>query len=1124
MKFQSLSCLGLALCMSLTMTAQRASISLDKQNWRTYLSKTSNTQPTSLDTIDVKLPHNWDDYYGYRQLTHGNLHGTAVYSTRFDMPSDWQQDQAYFIRFEGVGTYAHVRLNGQDLGRHLGGRVSFTLDVSQAVKAKDNLLEVTAEHPDMITDMPCVCGGCSSEWGFSEGSQPLGIYRPVVLETTPKVRIEPFGVHVWNNEAADSLFYTIELKNYDNQSHEISLQQTVVNPQGQTEASWAFSPKQAVIPAGATIVLRDAIALSDIQYWSDKNPALYRLNSTLTLDNGKVDKLSTTFGVRSISWPVKRLQAIARGEKALVYGPQGAREVDANDGKFYINGEALFLNGVCEYEHLLGQGHAFAPEQVKARVHQMLNAGFNAFRDAHQPHNLDYQQYWDEYGVMFWTQLSAHIWYDTPEFRQNFKAQLRQWVKERRNCPSVVLWGLQNESVLPTDFAEECCDIIREMDPTAHQMRPITTCNGGTGTDWNVIQNWSGTYSGSPEKYDQELSKPSQLLNGEYGAWRTLDLHEEDFTFKQDGPYTEERFCSLMEMKIRLAEAAKDSVCGQFQWCYTSHDNPGRRQPDDAWRVIDRVGPVNYKGLVSPWEEPLDVYYMYRSHYVCPEKDPMVYIVSHTWPQRFTEPKYKVDIHLFSNCDSVMMYNDAHAKHYLGTAVNPNIKGEHMVLKQVLLKYNTLLAVAYHDGKAVAEDLVVYQELPEAPGNEKLSKRILLGSNVSSKSYDKHLLKPAKAYQYLYRINCGGDEYLDSYRQTWQQDNMLYSSSWSEKFEDLHPYQASQRYSYDPIYGTKDAKLLQSFRFGRHQLQYRFALPDGKYRVELYFVEPWHGTGGANNLQEQRVFDVAFNGQTLIDDLDIWSEVGHDAALKKVVEVEVTDGQLLIDFPEVTCGQALISAIAIASKDKAALKAFQAPEYSLATQMAERSAQLQAEKRSARFISDYLTEWSWAKADQERIARMPADRLPEDRNPRTKVSYPVTKAQISGNFKPDFQRKKDCYFFADSLALNQTAAAAYCEGEERDCIVFDFSVGLAQLYALRINYRNLSDQDLLIRLRLLASDGRVLKDAVLTFTPNDRGWKALSTTTGSYINAGDYKVVMTAPSLNGLAIESLDIQ
>ena len=67
----------------------------------------------------------------------------------------------------------------------------------------------------------------------------------------------------------------------------------------------------------------------------------------------------------------------------------------------------------------------------------------------YQPHHLDYQKYWDKEGVLWWTQFSAHVWYDTPEFRENFKKLLRQWVKERRNSPSVVMWGLQNESTLP---------------------------------------------------------------------------------------------------------------------------------------------------------------------------------------------------------------------------------------------------------------------------------------------------------------------------------------------------------------------------------------------------------------------------------------------------------------------------------------------------------------------------------------------------------------------------------------------------------------------------------------------------------------------------------------------------
>ncbi len=159
-------------------------------------------------------------------------------------------------------------------------------------------------------------------------------------------------------------------------------------------------------------------------------------------------------------------------------------------------------------------------------------------------------------------------------------------------------------------------------------------------------------------KYDQELSQPNQLLNGEYGGWRSIDLHTEPGAAESEGVWSEEAMCHLMEVKLRLAEKARDRVCGHFQWIFSSHDNPGRRQPDEAYRKIDKVGPFNYKGLVTPWEEPLDVYYMYRSNYVSAEKDPMVYIVSHTWPDRFTGPR-QATIEVYSNCDSVRLYNDA---------------------------------------------------------------------------------------------------------------------------------------------------------------------------------------------------------------------------------------------------------------------------------------------------------------------------------------------------------------------------------------------------------------------------------------------------------------------------------
>lgn len=59
----------------------------------------------------VNIPHNWDDYYGYRQLTHGNLHGTAMYVK--DFTADVKSGKRYFLRFDGVGTYATITVNGK---------------------------------------------------------------------------------------------------------------------------------------------------------------------------------------------------------------------------------------------------------------------------------------------------------------------------------------------------------------------------------------------------------------------------------------------------------------------------------------------------------------------------------------------------------------------------------------------------------------------------------------------------------------------------------------------------------------------------------------------------------------------------------------------------------------------------------------------------------------------------------------------------------------------------------------------------------------------------------------------------------------------------------------------------
>ena len=823
-------------------------------------------------TTNITLPHNFDDYYGYRQLRHGNLHGSAVYQKTFIAKP--QEGKRYFLQFEGVGTYATITLNDTQFPKELIGRTVFTLDVTEAMNTGKNTLHVLVDHPAMQTESPWVCGGCSSEWGFSEGSQPFGIFRPVSLIETDAVRIEPFGVHIWNNTVCDSVFIETEIKNYTQQPQQIE----VVNKFTLASGKQVFRHAETVsLQAGESRVFHHAEAVANVHHWSLDDPYLYNLVTMIKRDGKTTDEVRTPFGIRSISWPVLR---------------------NNGDNRFYLNETPVFINGTCEYEHILGNSHAFSPEQIRSRVKQIRNAGFNAFREAHQPHNLLYQQLLDEQGILFWSQFSAHIWYDTPQFRNNFKRLLVRWIKERRNSPSVILWGLQNESVLPKDFAEECSDIIRQLDPTCRDQRAITTCNGGEGTDWNVIQNWSGTYGGSTENYDNELKRPDQLLNGEYGAWRTIDLHGVE-------KYSEESFTQLLETKARLAESAKDSVCGHFQWLFVSHDNPGRTQPDGALRRIDKIGPINYKGLETIWEEPTPAYYMYRQRYAA------------TVPDGF-----------------------------------------------------------------------------------------LLGTIPTAADRNHDLVKGAVGYQYLYRINCGGDAFKDEFGQHWQADDTIYSHSWGQDFG-MHPYQASQRHITDAIRGTKSDELFQFFRFGRHRLWYDLPVPDGDYRIELYFVEPWHGKGGGekDDYEGLRIFDVAVNGKTVIDDLDPWAEAGYLGSMKRVAYAKAKDGHLHISFPETKAGQAVICGIAIASIQPVA-------------------------------VTQRHTTTSWLTFDTDTIAKLPQVELPQDTEARPATIYqPNAKQNNTFVIKPGLGQEYALRFRYKNTSGNPVKARMTITDSKRTVLV-----------------------------------------------------------------------------------------
>lgn len=63
-----------------------------------------------------------------------------------------------------------------------------------------------------------------------------------------------------------------------------------------------------------------------------------------------------------------------------------------------------------------------------------------------------------------------------------------------------------------------------------------------------------------------------------------------------------------------------------------------------------------------------------------------------------------------------------------------------------------------------------------------------------------------------------------------------------------------------------------------------------------------------------------------------------------------------------------------------------------------------------------------------------------------------------------------------------------------------------------------------VRIQLIDKAGTVLKDTPITFPEAPEKWRTMSTTTGGFINAGYYRVVISGEELNGLAFDFLEVQ
>jgi hypothetical protein len=198
-------------------------------------------------------------------------------------------------------------------------------------------------------------------------------------------------------------------------------------------------------------------------------------------------------------------------------------------------------------------------------------------------------------------------------------------------------------------------------------------------------------------------------------------------------------------------------------------------------------------------------------------------------------------------------------------------------------------------GDGIATSTVVAGILPENDG----AIHVDFTSDVSLLNAVEVLPAPSASLLPV-RIVVGPKPYIDSANQFWTSDR----------------YFSGGRYGLPPQ-STKQGNLglYESDRVGRFHYTIP-AIPLARYRVRLYFREPWFGkeNGGIWG-PGSRVFDVACNGELLMKNFDIFAEGGSAPVVKIFDHIQASaDGRIELSFMPVV-NYAIVNAIEVLPED-----------------------------------------------------------------------------------------------------------------------------------------------------------------------------------------------------------------
>lgn len=336
-----------------------------------------------------------------------------------------EQGKRYFLHFDGSNYITDLMVNGEMVGRHIGGYTAFNFDITEQLREGENEIFVRVNaHLDEHT-IPTM--RTSDFWKYG------GIIRDVGLVVVPETYISQFHIYLADHQT-NTIEGWVQLEGGHTADREIELTIADVNisktftTDESGRASFAFQARE-------------------LNLWSSNSPQLYDVSFTLD-DSKLVDQI-------------------------------GFRTIEVMGQEILLNGQPLRLRGISAHdESLLHAGMNHSPEDAAALLGLVKELNANFLRLAHYPHNEHTLRLADKLGLMVWSEIPivSLIDWESRQTLNNAKSLVRSNIDRDRNRAAIILWSIANESFPQTqarlDFLSALADTTRSLDQSG---RPVVS-------------------------------------------------------------------------------------------------------------------------------------------------------------------------------------------------------------------------------------------------------------------------------------------------------------------------------------------------------------------------------------------------------------------------------------------------------------------------------------------------------------------------------------------------------------------------------------------------------------------------------------------------------------------------